>query len=214
MSQKSLLDKFHRLLTIRQQQANIWKELVILKTRILCKFLPTDLDNLEHFIAPHPPDIYSPMISDSKAIQFNHQRSHIIKEAKRNWLNICLNVYEFKMQEFEEQYQSEFKQFKTQLLNGTTNDDDGAVVCNHLKEYLTYETTKLKKDILRQVSLFHTKLRQQYRHSSQTKHTIGVSSEPYLDLISNPFTKTEWNYLSLGKNIFLQRFHFVVSALF
>ncbi|CAF4947135.1 unnamed protein product, partial [Rotaria socialis] len=27
---------------------------------------------------------------------------------------------------------------------------------------------------------------------------IGVSSEPYLDLISNPFNKCQWNYLSLG----------------
>jgi hypothetical protein len=87
-------------------------------------------------------------------------------------------------------------------LNGTTNDN-GTVVYNHLQEYLTYERTKLKNDIHSQVSLFRRKLLQQRRHSSQTKHTFGVSSEPYLDLISNPFTANEWNHLSLGKNIFL-----------
>ena len=184
-------------MTIQQQQANIWKEFLILETRILCKFLPSNFNDLEHLIAP--PNLYSPMIINSQVIQFNNRRSQIIKEAKRNWLNISFNVYEFKIQEFEEQCQSELKQLETQLLNGTINDN-GTVVHTHLQEYLTYERAKLKNSIHSQVSLFRIKLLQQRRHSSQTKHTVGVSSEPYLDLISNPFTKTEWNHLSLGKD--------------
>ncbi|CAM4787294.1 unnamed protein product [Rotaria magnacalcarata] len=32
------------------------------------------------------------------------------------------------------------------------------------------------------------------------KKVIGVSPEPYLDLISNPFNKCQWNYLSLGSS--------------
>ncbi|CAM4984053.1 unnamed protein product [Rotaria socialis] len=38
---------------------------------------------------------------------------------------------------------------------------------------------------------------QNRQRSSSTKNVIGVSSEPYLDLIFNPFNKRQWNYLSL-----------------
>ena len=170
----------------------------MLETRILCQFLLSNFNDLEDLTAP--PNLYSPMIINSQVIQFNNRRSQIIKEAKRNWLNISFNVYEFQIQEFEEQHQSELKQLETQLLNCTTNDGNGIVVYNHLLKYLTYERTKLKNAIHSQVLLFHRQLLQQRRHLSQTKHTCGVSSEPYLDLISNPFTQTEWNYLSLGKD--------------
>ena len=39
---------------------------------------------------------------------------------------------------------------------------------------------------------------------SELKNMIGVSPEPYLDHISNPFNKRQWNYLSLGKTNFLE----------
>ena len=170
----------------------------MLETRILSKFLPSNFNDMELWIAP--PNLYSPVLINSKVIQFNNHHSHIIKEAKRNWLNISFNVYEFQIQEFEQQYQSELEQLETQLLNGTSRDN-GAVVYNQLKEYLTCERIKLKKDIHSQIPLFRTKLfQQQRRHAPKTKHTTGVSSEPYLDLISNPFTKIEWNHLSLGKD--------------
>ena len=74
-------------------------------------------------------------------------------------LNISFNVYEFKIQEFEEHYQFELKHFATQLLNGTTNGDD-TLVYNHLQEYRTYERTKLKNDIHSQISLLRRKLLQ------------------------------------------------------
>ncbi|CAF4889660.1 unnamed protein product [Rotaria socialis] len=38
---------------------------------------------------------------------------------------------------------------------------------------------------------------QNRQRSSSTKNVIGVSSKPYLNLISNPFNKRQWNYLSL-----------------
>ncbi|CAF1689625.1 unnamed protein product, partial [Adineta ricciae] len=38
-----------------------------------------------------------------------------------------------------------------------------------------------------------------YRQGSPNrKNMIGVSPEPFLDLILNPFNKREWDYLSLG----------------
>ncbi|CAF3766206.1 unnamed protein product [Rotaria socialis] len=39
---------------------------------------------------------------------------------------------------------------------------------------------------------------QNRQRSSTKKNIVGVSPEPYLDLISTPFDKRQWNYLSLG----------------
>ncbi|CAF2215070.1 unnamed protein product [Rotaria magnacalcarata] len=41
---------------------------------------------------------------------------------------------------------------------------------------------------------------QNRQRSSSTKNVIGVSPEPYLNLISNPFDKRQWNYLSFGSS--------------
>ncbi|CAF4314345.1 unnamed protein product, partial [Adineta steineri] len=61
------------------------------------------------------------------------------------------------------------------------------------------------------LSVYETKL-QEYNHQLESillnntslqvtlkNNVISVSPEPYLDLISNPFNKREWQYLSLGK---------------
>jgi hypothetical protein len=47
-------------------------------------------------------------------------------------------------------------------------------------------------------SSFRRVLLQNRQRSASTKNTIGVSPEPYLDLISNPFDRRQWNQLSLG----------------
>jgi hypothetical protein len=55
---------------------------------------------------------------------------------------------------------------------------------------------------------------QNRQRSSSTKNVIGVSPEPYLDLISNPFDKRQWNYLSLGKTFFLKLFNKILYLFF
>ena len=78
------------MLNIRQQQAELWKDLLLLEMRILGKFLPEDFDHFEHFIAPIS---YTPLNTDQTAIQFRNQRFKLIQEAKRAWLNISLWAY-------------------------------------------------------------------------------------------------------------------------
>jgi hypothetical protein len=49
---------------------------------------------------------------------------------------------------------------------------------------------------------------QNRQRSSITKMIIGVSPEPYLDLIINPFNKCSWDHLSLGNTFFLSKLFF------
>jgi len=181
-------------MTIRQKQSESWEELLMLEMRVLCKFLPQNFDDLENFTAPN---MYSPVIHNSTANQFKNKRYKIIQEAKRQWLNITFYAYEIKIQEYEQQYQYELLQLESQLLNSITVD--GSSVLNKIKEYVTYQTEQLKNDIYTKMSAFRGKLLRRRQRSSLSKTTTGVSPEPYLDVISNPFKTREWNHLSLGK---------------
>ncbi|CAF3367311.1 unnamed protein product [Rotaria socialis] len=166
----------HKLITIREQQVKIWEQLLMLRMRILDKFLPQHFDDLEHFIAPN---IYSPVIT------------------KRSWLNVILHAYEIKIQEYDRQYQYELIQLKSQLLKSMTLN--GESMFHHLNEYANSRTKKLKMDIHHRVSSYRKILLQNRQRSlSSTKNIIGVCPEPYLDLMSNPFNTNEWNHLSLG----------------
>jgi hypothetical protein len=167
------------------------------ETRILCKFLPPNFDHLESLIAPN---IGPSTLDNQSTIQLANKRYKIIQEAKRLWLDVFLNVYEIQIEEYERTYENEFVQFQSQLLFTNTTINRTCVI-NDICEYITYQTNKFKQDIYRQILSYRRTLVQRRQHSKLAKRTVGVSPEPYLDLLSNPFNQREWNYLALG-NIF------------
>ncbi|CAF4475628.1 unnamed protein product, partial [Rotaria magnacalcarata] len=84
----------NRLMNIREKQATIYEELLMLEMRVLCKFLPKNFDQLEQFIAPM---IYSALNNDQKMIEVRNKRYKTIQEAKRIWLNVFLKSYEVQL---------------------------------------------------------------------------------------------------------------------
>ncbi|CAF3586434.1 unnamed protein product, partial [Adineta steineri] len=189
----NLTEYINKLITIRQQQGEIWKDYLMLEMRILCNFLPENFGHLEHFIGSI---IYLPLNNDQRSIELKNKRYKFIQEAKRAWLNIFFNAYEYQLQKYEQQYENEFKQLEIQLLNRITID--GSSILNKINEYLTYRTNRLKQDILKKISSSRGILLKNRQRSSSTKNMIGVSPEPYLDLIKNPFNRLQWNQLTLG----------------
>ncbi|CAF2143501.1 unnamed protein product [Rotaria magnacalcarata] len=180
----------NQLITIREKQAEIWKEHLMLEIRIHCKFLPPNFDHLENFISSID---YLPLNNNTKIIEIKNKRYKMIQETKRQWLNYFLNIHEIKIQEYEQQYQNEFIQLESLLSN---NNDK--TMLNNIKEYINNRIQRLKRDIFDKMAPFRRIILQNRQRSSSTKNVIGVSPEPYLDLISNPFNKRQWNYLSLG----------------
>ncbi len=83
----------------------------------------------------------------------------------------------------------------------TINDDSSSLLLllNKIKEYITYRTDQLRKDGYHKMLSFRGILLQRHQRSSLAKTTIGVSPEPYLDLISNPFDRRQWNNILNGK---------------
>ncbi|CAF3028976.1 unnamed protein product, partial [Rotaria sp. Silwood2] len=189
-----LNEYMHKLITIREQQGEIWKDYLMLQMRILCKFLPQNFDHLENFIGSIN---YLPVDNTQNSIEIKNKRYKLIQETKRTWLNIFFNVYEYKLQKCEQQHQNELKQLETQLFNNNITND-GVSVLNKMKEYITFRTIRLKQDIDDQISSARGLLLQKRHQSSSAKNMIGVSPEPYIDLIVNPFNTLQWNQLSLG----------------
>ncbi|CAF1578519.1 unnamed protein product [Rotaria sordida] len=184
----------NELWKIREKQGGLYEEVLTLEMRILCKFLPEKFDHLQYFIAPIT---YTPLNNDRKAIEVKNKHYKIIQEAKRIWLILALHAYHIRFQEYERQYENILLQLQTEPTTSTTVN--GLSLFDQIKEYLTDQTKKLKRDIYKKVLSFRQTLIQIRQHSSLLKkNIIGVSPEPYLDLISNPFTKRQWNHLSLG----------------
>ena len=158
---------------------------------------------MEKFIAPIT---YVPLNNDRKTIEVKNKRYKIIQEGKRIWLNFTFHAYEIRIKEYEMLYQINLTKLETKLLNNTTTTTtittNGFSLFDHIKEYLNYRTNKLIKDIYIEMSSYRRIILRNHQRSSSTKMTIGVSPEPYLDLISNPFNARQWNSLSLGKICF------------
>jgi hypothetical protein len=62
------------------------------------------------------------------------------------------------------------------------------------------------EEINAEMSSYRRIILQNRQRSSSTKNSIGVSREPYLDLIMNPFDTRPWNHLSLGNTFFSKSF--------
>ena len=183
---------------IVQKEISVWKELLMFETRIHCQFLPKQFDDLEHYLTSN---IHLTMTDSPDMIEFTNQRYKIVQEAKRQWLNITLNVYENQIREYQETYQSQLMQLKAQLLNSTIRNSSSAY--NDIQDYLNYQREKLRNNVYKELFAYRKKLLRDGQRSSTVQHSIGVSPEPYLDLISNPFNLREWKHLSLGKLIVL-----------
>jgi hypothetical protein len=143
--------------------------------------------------------------NEQKLIEINNQRYKIVQDAKRRWLNISLSIYEMKLQGYEQEYQEILIQLRSLLLlNNNTSLLHGETLFNQIDEYLTNRTKELKQNvIINKIPAIRSKLFRNNQRSSLAKTMIGVSPEPYLDLIFNPFDRLEWHYLSLGMKIIL-----------
>ncbi|CAF4114993.1 unnamed protein product [Rotaria magnacalcarata] len=183
----------NRLMSIREKQATIYEELLMLEMRVLYKFLPKNFDQLERFIAPM---IYLPLNNDQKMIEVRNKRYKTIQEAKRIWLNVFLKSCEVQLQEYDQQYENEFLQLQSHLHDNVNMN--GSCVYEQIQQHMNYQTNKLKQQVSIKIQSLRGILIRNRRRSSSAKNTVGVWPEPYLDLLKNVFNRHEWNYLSFG----------------
>ena len=79
----------------------------------------------------------------------------------------------------------------------------GQILLDQINQYIVNRRKELKRTIIQKTPAFRERLLRNYHRSTspRKKMNIGISPQPYLDLISNPFDTHEWYYLSLGRSI-------------
>jgi uncharacterized protein YbgA (DUF1722 family) len=175
----------------------IFEELLKLEAQVSMEFLPINFDHLENFIVSD--DLYSPVSKDQLIIEFKQNQYKIVQEAKRTWLNIFLDTYEIQYQDYEHQYQEEFK--KIELLSSNNSQRNGTTTLfTSLIGYMNHRTNRMKQEIYSEIiPIYRRKLlchcRQQLRSK---KKVVNVRPTIILDLIRHPFTAIELAYLSKG----------------
>jgi hypothetical protein len=90
-------------MVILKKESTTWEELVMLEQRIICKFLPSNLNDLETFIEPIH---FTPLNNNPLSIRLNNKRHEMMQETKRLCLNVSIDTYETKIKEYHEQYQT------------------------------------------------------------------------------------------------------------
>ncbi|CAF4037931.1 unnamed protein product [Rotaria sordida] len=192
IDQKNTIDQ---LVQLKEKQLQVFEEFLQLETRVSIQFLPKDFDNLEYFIAPN---LYSPLIQDSMALEFQQQRHKIIQEAKSIWLDIYIDAYEMKYKEYEYEYQQTLNLFE--LRSSNTIQQNGVTLFNAFLIYLNHRIDRLKKNIYyEKIPIYRRKLLRFRRHlRSKRKNLVNVCPKIILDLLRHPLTGAELAYLSRG----------------
>jgi hypothetical protein len=88
------LETIDRLITLQQQQMQLWKELVMLEQRILCKFLPKSFDHVTLN------DLGSTEGGNGKILQVKEKQKKL-QQMKRAKIDSLFQTYEYKILDCE-----------------------------------------------------------------------------------------------------------------
>ena len=88
-----------QLINLRQQQLEVFEEVIILNERILYQFLPSNFDQLEKYIVQ---DYYWPPISDHTLPEIKTKRRKLLRQIKRTVLNMYMYAYRFKINNYQQ----------------------------------------------------------------------------------------------------------------
>ncbi|CAF5182310.1 unnamed protein product, partial [Rotaria sp. Silwood1] len=154
--------------------------------------LPPNFDQFEKITAP---DFYWPHIADCTLVLIKRKRRNILKQGKRTLLNIFYAAYEYKIEEYEQQYQQGLKEFQSRFPNTIQINEISLI--DAFKTYIVLHTNRIIHDILNKIAHFREIIAQRYQRSSSTKKMVGVSPEVTIDVLHCPFKADELSYLSL-----------------
>jgi hypothetical protein len=131
------LEAFDRIITLHQQQMQVFEELTMLEQRILCKFLPKSFDHvtLQDLDAMESDDCMGLPIKD------NQKK---IKQLKRAMLDDLVLTYENKILGYEHQYRQELVKLDHTYSNST--HVNGMSLLDSVKIYMAHRMNQFKRE--------------------------------------------------------------------
>ena len=183
-----------RLINLKDKQLQCYEDFLKLQTRISIEYLPQNFDQLENFLSS---DLYFPIIKDHLAVEFKQKRYKIIQEAKRTWLNLYIQAYQIKIQEYEHQYQQDLNQFELKNINHMHINEKSLL--DSFNDYIDYRINRIKQDIyFEKLPSYHKQVLRKRQCLRWPKKMVTVNPTVILDILYHPFTSTQLAYLSRG----------------
>jgi Fe2+ transport system protein B len=177
------------MITLYQQQIQVYEELSKLEQRILCKFLPKSFDHVtidDLNLTEKDGYMELPLKEKQKKLQ----------QLKRTMLDHLIQAYENKIVDYEYRYQQELIQLEKNISHN--NRSDGISLVDSIKKYLTHRKNQFKRENLSKMAFFRTTLfrrRRRYYSSTRKKNIIGVWPQAIVDVSSLPLNNAEWSYI-------------------
>ncbi|CAF1506248.1 unnamed protein product, partial [Rotaria sordida] len=188
-----------QLINLRQIQLQVYEDMIMLKERILHRFLPPNFDQIEEYIAPN--DYYSPPITDHSLVEIKTKRRKILQHVKRTLINIYMCAYETKIDEYEQEYQQILNEIELKYSNNTSIVIiNGLTLFDAIKAYMLHRTNFIQQEIYYKIAYFRQIIAQRRQRSSTAKKTIGVSPQVTIDVLHHIFNDDELTYLSKGES--------------
>ena len=160
-----------------------FKQLTLFQQRIVCHQLPKSFDHIK--------------VENSEQ-QCKHKKNRIIQEMKRQMLNVELEQYESKLQDYEHLYQNELTAFERQLFetNNSRQIHERHEMINCIKTYLHHQTKKWIRHIRYSESCLRIKLLR-HPHSRSKQENVHVYPQIIIDTTSKvSLNQNQLNYLS------------------
>jgi len=184
-----------QLINLRQQQLEVYEEVIILNERILHQFLPPNFDQLEEYIAQ---DYYWPPIADHTLPEMKTKRRKILQKIKRNLLNMYMYAYRFKINDYQQQYEQLLDQIELNFSSNTMIINEQSLF-NAIKLYMIHRTNRIKEEIYHKIIDFRQILTHRRQRSSTAKKAISVSPQVTVNVLHHTLHDDELDHLSLGK---------------
>ena len=128
-----------------------------------------------------------------------NKRHKIIQDLKHRMLNVKLEEYEIKIQNYEYQYEEELTAFKSEISrkNSSYQMYELNVLMHLVNTYVYHHTKILMRRIRYKESCLHVKLVRHYRRqSSPTKKIIDVYPQIIVDIDKVSLNQIQLDYLS------------------
>lgn len=193
-----------QLIHLQQVKLEVYEELIMLKERVLHKFLPPIFDHLEQYIAQD--ELYSPSIADQTIAEMKTKHRKKLQQGKRTILNMYMYAYRFEINDYEQQYQQALNEFELKftaniiIINGVT-------LFQALKTYMNHRTDRIKQEIMDKISPFRQIIARHRQRSSLAKKTVGVSPQITVNVLHHALNTDELAYLSRGENFTFKHFN-------
>ena len=160
------------------------------------QFLPPNFDQLEQVIAHD--DFYTPSVEDQTFVEMKTRRRKILQKGKRTMLNIYVYAYQFKIKDYEQQYEQALNEFELKFTSNTITID-GLTLYQAVEAYLISRTDHMKQEIQDKISHLRQIIARHRQRSSLAKKMVGVSPEIIINVHQHTLNADELASLARGK---------------